>query len=125
MPLAVRHGRRIMRAVIASRVMATNIWPPARSTDGLSGTFVERSHGRRRLAEVAAKQARNSAFFLLWSHAHPSAIELQADRLASAPGDPKSALLHQWWRGCRDGLFSNPAVGTNTGSCRAAPPSTR
>lgn len=56
--------------------------------DGLSGLFVVNAgHGRRRLAEVAAKQAEELAFFPLWSYAHPSAIEL-ADRLASyAPGD--------------------------------------
>ncbi len=56
--------------------------------DGLSGLFVVNAgHGRRRLAEVAAKQAQELAFFPLWSYAHPSAIEL-ADRLAGyAPGD--------------------------------------
>jgi adenosylmethionine-8-amino-7-oxononanoate aminotransferase len=56
--------------------------------DGLSGLFVVNAgHGRRRLAEVAAKQAEELAFFPLWSYAHPSAIEL-ADRLADyAPGD--------------------------------------
>ncbi|TYL52397.1 aspartate aminotransferase family protein [Agromyces mariniharenae] len=56
--------------------------------DGLSGLFVVNAgHGRRRLAEVAAKQAQELAFFPIWSYAHPSAIEL-ADRLADyAPGD--------------------------------------
>jgi len=56
--------------------------------DGLSGLFVVNAgHGRRRLAEVAARQAEQLAFFPLWSYAHPSAIEL-ADRLAAeAPGD--------------------------------------
>jgi hypothetical protein len=56
--------------------------------DGLSGLFVVNAgHGRRRLAEVAAKQAEELAFFPIWSYAHPSAIDL-ADRLASyAPGD--------------------------------------
>ena len=56
--------------------------------DGLSGLFVVNAgHGRKRLAEVAAKQAEELAFFPIWSYAHPSAIEL-ADRLASyAPGD--------------------------------------
>jgi len=55
--------------------------------DGLSGLFVVNAgHGRKRLAEVAAKQAEELAFFPLWSYAHPAAIEL-ADRLASyAPG---------------------------------------
>ena len=56
--------------------------------DALSGLFVVNvGHGRRRLAEVAAKQMEELAFFPIWSYAHPSAIEL-ADRLADgAPGD--------------------------------------
>ncbi|WEK60432.1 MAG: aspartate aminotransferase family protein [Candidatus Microbacterium colombiense] len=56
--------------------------------DGLAGLFVVNAgHGRRRLAEAAAKQASELAFFPLWSYAHPAAIEL-ADRLADeAPGD--------------------------------------
>ena len=56
--------------------------------DGLSGLFVVNAgHGRKRLAEVAAKQAEQLAFFPIWSYAHPSAIEL-ADRLAGyAPGE--------------------------------------
>ena len=56
--------------------------------DGLSGLFVVNAgHGRQRLAETAAKQAAELAFFPIWSYAHPNAIEL-ADRLADyAPGD--------------------------------------
>ena len=56
--------------------------------DGLSGLFVVNAgHGRKRLAEVAAKQAEELAFFPIWSYAHPAAIEL-ADKLADyAPGD--------------------------------------
>jgi len=56
--------------------------------DGLSGLFVVNAgHGRTRLAEAAAKQAQELAFFPIWSYAHPNAIEL-ADRLADyAPGD--------------------------------------
>lgn len=56
--------------------------------DGLSGLFVVNAgHGRRRLAQAAAKQAEELAFFPIWSYAHPSAIEL-AERLAlAAPGD--------------------------------------
>jgi hypothetical protein len=59
-----------------------------RYIDGLAGLFVVNAgHGRRRLAEVAAKQAEELAFFPIWSYAHPGAIEL-ADRLAHlAPGD--------------------------------------
>jgi len=56
--------------------------------DGLSGLFVVQvGHGRKELAEAAAKQAETLDFFPLWSYATPPAIEL-ADRLAHyAPGD--------------------------------------
>jgi len=56
--------------------------------DALSGLFVVQvGHGREELAEAAARQARELAFFPLWSYAHPRAIEL-AERLAAyAPGD--------------------------------------
>ncbi|MDJ1114595.1 aspartate aminotransferase family protein [Microbacterium dauci] len=56
--------------------------------DGLSGLFVVAAgHGRARLAQAAARQAEELAFFPIWSYAHPSAIEL-ADRIAHlAPGD--------------------------------------
>jgi adenosylmethionine-8-amino-7-oxononanoate aminotransferase len=59
-----------------------------RYLDGLSGLFtVQVGHGREELAQAAAKQAAELAYFPLWSYAHPSAIEL-ADRLASiAPGE--------------------------------------
>ena len=56
--------------------------------DGLAGLFVVQvGHGRADLAEAAAKQAKELAFFPIWSYAHPPAIEL-AERLANlAPGD--------------------------------------
>ena len=59
-----------------------------RYLDGLAGLFVVQvGHGRTELAEAAAKQASELAFFPLWSYAHPQAIEL-AGRLAHlAPGD--------------------------------------
>ncbi|MGB9377917.1 MAG: aspartate aminotransferase family protein [Mycobacteriales bacterium] len=59
-----------------------------RYLDGLSGLFVVQvGHGRRELAQVAAKQAEELAFFPIWSYAHPRALEL-AERLAHlAPGD--------------------------------------
>jgi adenosylmethionine-8-amino-7-oxononanoate aminotransferase len=58
-----------------------------RYLDGLSSLFVvQAGHGRRELAEAAARQAGELAYFPLWSYAHPNAIEL-AERLASlAPG---------------------------------------
>ncbi|TXK43339.1 aspartate aminotransferase family protein [Nonomuraea sp. C10] len=59
-----------------------------RYLDGLAGLFVVQvGHGRGELAEAAAKQAQELAFFPLWSYAHPKAAEL-AQRLASlTPGD--------------------------------------
>ena len=59
-----------------------------RYLDGLAGLFVVQvGHGRTELAEAAAKQASELAFFPLWSYAHPKAVEL-AERLAHlAPGD--------------------------------------
>jgi adenosylmethionine-8-amino-7-oxononanoate aminotransferase len=59
-----------------------------RYLDALSGLFVVQvGHGRTELAEAAYRQAKELAFFPIWSYAHPPAIEL-ADRLADyAPGD--------------------------------------
>ncbi|GAB3121951.1 aspartate aminotransferase family protein [Streptomyces calidiresistens] len=59
-----------------------------RYIDGLAGLFVvQAGHGRAELAEAAAAQARELAFFPVWSYAHPPAVEL-AERLAHhAPGD--------------------------------------
>jgi adenosylmethionine-8-amino-7-oxononanoate aminotransferase len=66
------------------------IWDSAgrRYLDGLSALFVvQTGHGRQELADAAAKQAGELAYFPLWSYAHPKAIEL-AERLASlTPGD--------------------------------------
>jgi adenosylmethionine-8-amino-7-oxononanoate aminotransferase len=66
------------------------IWDEAgkRYLDGLAGLFVVQvGHGREELAQAAAKQAKELAFFPLWSYAHPKAIEL-AERIAHlAPGD--------------------------------------
>ncbi|WP_289008033.1 aspartate aminotransferase family protein [uncultured Thermomonospora sp.] len=59
-----------------------------RYLDGLAGLFTTQvGHGRQELAQAAAKQAAELAFFPLWSYAHPKAIEL-AERLAAlAPGE--------------------------------------
>jgi adenosylmethionine-8-amino-7-oxononanoate aminotransferase len=59
-----------------------------RYLDALSGLFVVQvGHGRRELAQAAARQAEELAFFPLWSYAHPRAVEL-AERVADlAPGD--------------------------------------
>jgi adenosylmethionine-8-amino-7-oxononanoate aminotransferase len=59
-----------------------------RYLDALAGLFVVQvGHGREELAEAAAKQARELAFFPLWSYAHPAAIELAERLAAGAPGD--------------------------------------
>jgi adenosylmethionine-8-amino-7-oxononanoate aminotransferase len=56
--------------------------------DGLSGLFVVQvGHGRQELADAAAKQASELAYFPLWSYAHPTAIELAARLAELAPGD--------------------------------------
>jgi adenosylmethionine-8-amino-7-oxononanoate aminotransferase len=77
-------------APIIVKGVGHHIWDSTgkRYIDGLSGLFVVNAgHGRKRLAEVAARQAEELAFFPIWSYAHPAAIEL-ADRLAAyAPGD--------------------------------------
>src|SRR2546426_4496453 len=59
-----------------------------RYLDALSGLFVvQAGHGRQELAEAAAKQAAELAYFPIWGFAHPTAIEL-AERLAGlTPGD--------------------------------------
>ncbi|MER5459001.1 aspartate aminotransferase family protein [Micromonospora sp. NPDC002389] len=59
-----------------------------RYLDGLAGLFVVNAgHGRTELAEAAAKQAGELAYFPLWSYAHPTAVEL-AERISElAPGD--------------------------------------
>jgi adenosylmethionine-8-amino-7-oxononanoate aminotransferase len=56
--------------------------------DGLAGLFtVQAGHGRREMAEAAARQMEQLPYFPIWSYAHPPAIEL-ASRLADyAPGD--------------------------------------
>jgi hypothetical protein len=59
-----------------------------RYLDGLAGLFVSQiGHGRKDVAEAAARQGSELAYFPLWSYAHPRAVEL-AQRLAEiAPGD--------------------------------------
>ncbi|WP_030485400.1 aspartate aminotransferase family protein [Nocardioides aequoreus] len=66
------------------------IWDEAgnKYLDALAGLFVvQAGHGRTELAEAAAKQAAELAFFPLWSYAHPSAIDLAARLAEYAPGD--------------------------------------
>ncbi|MEV0902072.1 aspartate aminotransferase family protein [Actinoplanes sp. NPDC049802] len=59
-----------------------------RYLDGLSALFVvQTGHGRQELAEAAAKQAGELAYFPIWSYAHPKAIELAGRLAGMAPGD--------------------------------------
>ncbi|BCJ46397.1 aspartate aminotransferase family protein [Actinoplanes ianthinogenes] len=59
-----------------------------RYLDGLSALFVvQTGHGRQELADAAAKQAGELAYFPIWSYAHPKAIELAARLADMAPGD--------------------------------------
>jgi adenosylmethionine-8-amino-7-oxononanoate aminotransferase len=59
-----------------------------RYLDGLAGLFaVQVGHGREELAEAAARQTKQLAYFPLWGHAHPTAIELASRLAEAAPGD--------------------------------------
>jgi adenosylmethionine-8-amino-7-oxononanoate aminotransferase len=75
---------------VITRGEGVRVWDDAgrRYLDALAGLFVVQvGHGRRELAETAARQAEQLAYFPLWSYAHPPAIDL-AERLAAyAPGD--------------------------------------
>jgi adenosylmethionine-8-amino-7-oxononanoate aminotransferase len=54
--------------------------------DGISSLFsVNVGHGRERLAEAAAKQMKQLDYFPIWSHAHPTSIELSERILSYAP----------------------------------------
>jgi len=59
-----------------------------RYIDGLAGLFLTNvGHGRTELADVAYEQMSQLHFFPLWSHAHPTAIDLAAKLAELAPGD--------------------------------------
>ena len=59
-----------------------------RYLDGLSALFcVNAGHGREELAEAAAAQARELAFYTNWNYAHPPAIELATKIAELAPGE--------------------------------------
>jgi adenosylmethionine-8-amino-7-oxononanoate aminotransferase len=84
-----RHGAGVTPPII-TRGEGSTIWDSNGKSyiDGLSGLFVVQvGHGREELAEAAANQAKELAFFPLWSYVTEPAIEL-AERLAGyAPGD--------------------------------------
>jgi adenosylmethionine-8-amino-7-oxononanoate aminotransferase len=75
---------------IITRGEGCHLWDAAgrRYLDGLAGLFtVQVGHGRRELAEAAARQAGELGYFPIWGYAHPPAVDL-AERLAGyAPGD--------------------------------------
>lgn len=84
-----RHGPGITPPIITRGEGVTIFDDRGKSyLDALSGLFVVQvGHGRTELAEAAARQAGTLAYFPLWGHATPTAIEL-AERLAHhAPGD--------------------------------------
>src|ERR1700761_3230853 len=84
-----RHGAGITPPII-TRGEGVTIWDSNGKSyiDGLSGLFVVQvGHGRKELAEAAAKQAETLAFFPLWSYATPTAIELSERIAGYAPGD--------------------------------------
>jgi adenosylmethionine-8-amino-7-oxononanoate aminotransferase len=59
-----------------------------RYLDGLSGLFcVNAGHGRSELGEAAARQVEELDFYVLWSYAHPRAIELAARIASLTPAD--------------------------------------
>jgi adenosylmethionine-8-amino-7-oxononanoate aminotransferase len=59
-----------------------------RYLDGLSGLFcVNAGHGRSELGEAAARQVEELDFYIIWSYAHPRAIELAARLASLAPAD--------------------------------------
>lgn len=56
--------------------------------DGLAGLYVSQvGHGRKSIAEAAARQAEKLAYFPVWNYAHQPAIELAARIAELAPGD--------------------------------------
>ena len=65
-----------------------------RFLDGLSGLFtVQVGHGRKELAEAAAQQSEQLAYFPVWSFAHEPAIRLAARLASMAPGDLNRVFL--------------------------------
>ncbi|MEK8145036.1 aspartate aminotransferase family protein [Streptomyces sp. M10(2022)] len=103
-----------------------------RYLDGLSGLFVVNAgHGRQELAEAAYKQAKELAFFPVWSYAHPKAVEL-AERLANyaratstRSSSPRAAARP--WRlpgSWPSSTSSSPASRPSTRSSRVRSPTT-
>ena len=100
------------RSSCAARAPTSGTTQGKRYLDGLAGLFtVQAGHGRTELAEAAAKQMQELAFFPLWSYAHPAAIELAERLVALRARRPQPRLLHhRWRRGRRVGLEAGQAV---------------
>ena len=84
-----RHGHGITPPIITRGEGCTSGTATASATSTVfpDCSSCQVGHGRREIAEAAAKQAETLEFFPLWSYATPPAIEL-AERLAGyAPGD--------------------------------------
>ncbi len=100
-----------------------HIWDPpasATSTASRACSSSNAGHGRRRIAQAAAKQAEELAFFPLWSYAHPAAIEL-ADRIAHlAPATSTTSSSPPVRRGRRDGVQARQAVLEDAGQAHQA-----
>jgi len=59
-----------------------------RYMDGIASLFTSQlGHGQVELAQASADQAKDLAFFPLWTYAHPNAINLAAKLASIAPGD--------------------------------------
>lgn len=59
-----------------------------RYLDGLSGLFCSNiGHGRTEIAEAARRQMEELEYSIIWSYAHPRAIELATKIAELAPGD--------------------------------------
>jgi adenosylmethionine-8-amino-7-oxononanoate aminotransferase len=59
-----------------------------RYLDGLAGLFaVQIGHGRKELAEAAARQIETLDYFPIWTYAHEPGVELAAKLADLAPGD--------------------------------------
>src|SRR5438874_4023444 len=86
-----RHGAyRDADVPIIVRGEGPYVWDDAgnRYLDGLSALFcVNAGHGRSELGEAAARQVAELDFYMIWSYAHPRAIELAARISSLAPGD--------------------------------------
>jgi adenosylmethionine-8-amino-7-oxononanoate aminotransferase len=75
---------------VVTRGEGAYIWDDRgrRILDGLSGLFVVQvGHGRRELAEVAARQTEQLAYFPVWGYTTPVQAELAARLADLAPGD--------------------------------------